>query len=803
MMPPQNQPRQIRDRPGVSLRVLFLALFMLASLGALSAKLWYEQMVNDQKWRSRLRKASEVTVRVPSVRGEIRDRNGVTLVANRASYCVDFYLPRIVKSFRDRVLEEHDKDKQRKKEERLNLQVPVVPYRTLRDGMLKDVEIEDIYRIVDSTVIPKFAKLGIARDYNADALERQFRTNEQVPFTYLDDVPYETVARLAENEAELSGVEIALRPVRQYIYGSFGVHVLGYVGAPDNINREPDIKKFSYYQPDIVGRSSVEKTYDTYLRGKPGRRILERSRSGKVVGEREEPPIPGSHVYLTIDARIQAIVEGALRASGVGRASAVVVNPNNGDILAMASVPNYDPNVFIPKISAEDMKRFDDDETDPLLNRCIRGYVPGSTYKVVTALAALHAGISPNRVFSCSGGIVYGSKTMKCWIAEKGGAHGGLSMLGGIKNSCNCYFFQLANSITAHGAETKTGLMEIEFIGKALGLGVRSNLPLSGESAGTLPGPAYLNARGLSALANSGGNIANTSIGQGMVEATPLQMAMVTATLANGGTSYYPRLVSRLVDNEGNDVRNPDGTFVVPVEPKIRASLTGLGIKPEDIEIVRRGMWKVVNEAGGTGRRAAIKGVEVAGKTGTAQFWRISGKDENGRDLKVKDNRVWFLCFAPYRDSKYAIVVMIEGAKSGGGVAAPVVQKILKECLALDAGYNPRIAYAEPVKGNFEHIDAIELKEDGSLTKLVAAAFQGTDHRPGDGDNEVSIRGEDGPVETRGTQTDGRPNVEATADARGQVGGRDGQRKQTFLERIFGPRKNNPNDNRKPGGLRR
>lgn len=803
MMEPIKQPNQIRDMPGVWLRVIFLGIFMLGSLGVLSAKLWYEQMVNDQKWRSRLRKESEVTVRVPSVRGEIRDRNGVTLVANRASYCVDFYLPQIVKAYRDRVLEEHEKDKDRKKAERLNLQVPTVVYQTRRDGMLKDVEIEDIFRIVDTTVIPRFVKLGIARDYNADALERHFRTNEQVPFTYLEDVPFETIAHLAENEKDLAGVEIALRPVRQYIYGSFAAHVLGYVGSPDDINKEPDIKKFTYYQPDIIGRSSVEQAFDKYLRGTPGRRILERSKRGKIIGEREEEPIPGSHVYLTIDARIQQIVENTLRTAGVGRAAAVVVNPNNGDVLAMDSVPDYDPNIFIPKISAAQMKEFDDDETDPLLNRAVRGYVPGSTYKMVTVLAALHSGISPNRAFNCPGYILYGNKRMKCWIAEKGGAHGGLSMLAGIKNSCNCYFFQLANAIVAPGTENKTALHEFELVGNALGLGLRSNLPVSGESAGTLPGPRYLNARGLSPMINSGGNIANTSIGQGMVEASPLQMAMVTAAIANGGISYFPRLVSRLVDHAGNDVRNAEGALVVPIEPKIRANLLELGLKRDDIEIVRRGMWKVVNEVGGTGRRAAIKGVEVAGKTGTAQFWRLDGKDENGRETKVKDNRVWFMCFAPYREPKYAIVVMIEGAKSGGGVAAPVVHKILKECLGLEAGFSPRITYGEPIKGNFEHIDAIELKDDGSLTKLVATAFQGTDQRPGAADDEVSVQDDDGPVESRRGRVFARPDVETAADARGRVNSADGQRKRTFLERIFGPRKTNANDNRKPGGLRR
>ena len=777
---------------GVFWRVLVLAIFMLGALGVLGLKLWHEQVERNQKWADKVKRGSAVTVRIPSVRGEICDRRGITLVANRSSYCVDFDLPEIVKGYRAA----HDG------------MAPTVEYRATIDQMPEDVKVPDIVKIINEWVVPKFAALDLEKDdpavhldYNADQLERHFRTNERVPYQYLYNVSFETVAKLAENGFDIQGVDITVRPVREYIYGAFAPHLLGYVGKPEDINKLSDLSQFTYYQPDIVGRASLEQAYDVYLRGKPGKRVLERTPKGKVGKELDDQstrPVPGARVYTTIDARVQMIVENALRQAGVGRAAAVVVNPNNGDILAMASVPSYNPNIFIPAIPPEDLKRFDADDTDPLLNRDIVGYVPGSTYKIVTALAGLAAGISPNKAYHCSGGVQYGNKYMKCWIASKGGSHGSQAMREGLKNSCNCYFFQLANDI---GGKEHSGLSYIEKVGTAMGLGVKSDLPVSGEKAGLLPGPRYLNANGLSNLITSSGNIANTSIGQGMVQTSPLQMAMVTATVANGGTSYFPRLVSRVVDVEGNDLRDAEGNLVVPVEPRVRANLREMGLTASQIEVVRRGMWKVVNDPGGTGSRAAIKGVEVAGKTGTAQFWRELASGEF-----VKDNRVWFMCFAPYNQPKYAVCVMVEGAKSGGGVAAPIVQKILKESLALEAGYDPKIAWLDPVQGNFDNVDPITLKDDGSLTKLVAAAFQNADPRPagGNANEEDPVDNGTAPSERRGARKEATAaDVRATADARGKVQraprAQPVQKKPNFLERLFGPRKSPSN----PPGPRR
>ena len=751
---------KMRALSSTAIRVYVLGIFMLGMLAGLSAKLWYEQTTNSQKWRDRVRKSSFVTVRIPSVRGEIRDRNGITLVANRPSYCVDFYLPQMVKGYK----------------EMNGGEIPLVAFRTKQDGMVKDVEVADIVDIVNEAVMPEFQKLHLARDYTASLLERHYRTNEHVPYSYLEDVKFEAVAKISESDMGLPGVEISLRPVRQYLYGSLASHILGYVGAPEDINKLPDIDRFNYYQPDVQGRSDIEKAFDPWLRGKPGTRTLERSAKNKIGAElSREEPTPGSNVYLTIDARIQTIVERTLKQAGVGRAAVVVVDPNNGDVLAMASVPNYDPNTFIPKISAEDYEKLDDDPTDPLVNRAVQSFAPGSTFKIVSSLAGFLAGFSPGKTYTCTGGVIFGKKLMKC-----GGAHGTLNLSAAIKHSCNSYFYQW-------GRDAK--LINYEKIGDALGLGMRSGLPLSAESPGTLPGPRWLAARGKSNLEKSSGYLANTAIGQGDVLASPLQMAIVCATVANGGTAYYPRLVSRVVDSTGTDIRDEQGNFVVPVEPKVRTHLPSMGFSASEIEAVRQGMWKVVNEAGGTGSKARIKGVEVAGKTGTAQFWRTVGKDDHGRPIKEKDNHVWFMCFAPYKQPKYSIVVMIQGAKSGGGVAAPVAHKILTECLALEGGYAPKIAWMDPIKGNTSYISEISLKEEGGASTLVATTFKGTDQKPDPRSIDAETAGHsDDPNKASGARekSSAKPDMREAADARGSV------TKPNFFQRLFGKKSKSP-----------
>jgi penicillin-binding protein 2 len=533
-----------------------------------------------------------------------------------------------------------------------------------------------------------------------------------------------------------------VKPVRWYVYGSLAAHLLGYVGMPNDLDKLPDIRNFNFYEPDMEGKAQLELFLNDALKGEPGARILQRNVKGIIEGEvSRKEPVQGNNVFLTIDARIQYFAEQALRA--VGRGAAVVVNPQNGDILAMASVPSYDPNVFIPAIAAKEWNLLTKDETNPLLNRAISAYAPGSTYKIPIALSGLRAGVG-NRTFNCSGGVTYGNKFMKCWIFDKGGSHGTLGVSDAIKHSCNAFFYQYGNAAK---------IDQIVATGNMLGLGQKTGIPLSGEAPGVLPGPAWL--AQINPQAHwSDGLTANTSIGQGDVLASPLQMAMVVAAVGNGGTVYYPRLVDRIVAQ--------DGTVTMQEPARLRSNLIAdAGLTAEQIEKVRRGMWKVVNEDGGTAGRARIKGVEVAGKTGTAQFWR-SG---------VKDNHTWFISFAPYQDPKYAVVVFVQGAKSGGGVSAPIAAKILDDILKMDKGEDvPQLASLEPAKGNFRFVESIDFGRD-----IPAATAAGDDGETAD----ASAAG----TASQENRSAAKPNVREDADERGRVNNQ--EKKTNALQNFF------------------
>src|SRR5438552_512919 len=450
-----------RHRNNWRLRIQFLALFMLLGMGALGLRLWWIQVAHGVEWTAQLRTSSQATVRIPSVRGEIKDRNGLTLVQNRASYEVDFYLPEMVKGYRERFGAP-----------------PLTEYRAIISGMPKDLKEPDIIKVVNNGIIPRLNDLDIARDYNAGKLQRHYRNDTEVPFSYIKDIDFPTMAKFSEHDVGLPGVDIAIKPVRSYVYGALAAHLLGYVGAPDDINKE-EAKKFTFYQGDVEGKSNIEKSMDEYLRGKPGVRYLRRNAKGTIDGVlREDPPKQGANVFLTLDARIQAIAEAALRV--VGRGAAVVVDPNNGNVLAMASVPSFDPNTFIPSIKAKDWKALQKDEADPLVNRAISALPPGSTFKLITSLAGLRGTKNlANAHYSCGGGVSYGDHFFACWVAQKHYTHGNIGLVDAIKVSCDSFFYQYGNA---------AGIQSIDHIGKMLGIGEESGLQLSGEQSGNMQG---------------------------------------------------------------------------------------------------------------------------------------------------------------------------------------------------------------------------------------------------------------------------------------------------------------------------
>ncbi|HYJ03947.1 MAG TPA: penicillin-binding protein 2 [Chthoniobacterales bacterium] len=724
-------------------RLQFLALLMLLGLGAILGKLWLVQVAHGPEWTAKIRGSSEATVRIPSVRGEIRDRNGVPLVQNRASYEVDFYLPEMVKGYRERVGPP-----------------PLTEYRSTIHGMPKNLKEPDIVKIVNSGVVPRLDDLDLARDYNSLQLQRHFRTNTEVPYPYIKDIDFETMAKFSEHDVGLPGVDITIKPVRSYVYGALASHLLGYVGAPDDTNKE-EAKKYTFYQSDVEGKSNIEKTMDEYLKGKPGVRYMRRNAKGQIDGVlREEAPQAGANVDLTIDARIQMIVEEALRA--VGRGAAVVVDPNNGDILAMATVPSFNPNTFIPSIKAKDWEELKKAPADPLISRAVSAFPPGSTYKLVIALAGLKKGLA-NARYDCGGGVGYGDHFFKCHIAEKGRTHGTLNLTEAIKVSCNSYFYQLGNA---------AGIDAIDEVGETLGLGKSTDVEITGEQPGVLPGPDWMRIH-FPRERWSSAYTANVSIGQGYVLVSPLQMAMVYAALANGGVAYQPRLVKNVVAADGKPILNEKGEPVVSQKPKVRGDLR-FDVGAPQIEQARRALLSVVNE-GGTGGRARLPNVLVAGKTGSAQAM-TDGKS---------DTIAWFACFAPYDKPRYTIAVMVQGGKGGGAVAAPIAARIMERTMLLEQGkFESQLAWLDPARkpNPFQFLESVEFKDSG------------VGGQPEDETNPADAQSTDSQLAAMGPA----PDVEPEADAAGRVAGKKvvraipvatpPPRKPSFFERLFGAR---------------
>ena len=717
-------------------RLYLFALVMIGAFAVLSYRLWSLQFLRKEEFARMIPGAKEERARIPGPRGEIKDRNGITLAANRATFEVRVNLGEVVTDYKSQVPSKYP-------------EVPLFIFKTPdRNRILRETKEADIVKIFEESIEPYLIELGVERKYDSEddreferkGMRTHFRTfGAAVPWVYRDNLTFAEFSRIAEHNLGLPGVTVDERASRVYPKGALACHILGYVRLPDDQRSSAEDRKgWNYFVPDEFGVAGVEKSFDNYMRGKPGVRTMQKDRRGRMVGEiGYEPPRKGNDVYLTIDARMQVVAEMALRDGKVGRGSAVVIDVTNGEVLAMASVPSYDPNTFIPSINQKAWDALNGNLSNPLMNRAIRPFVPGSTFKIPISFAGCLAGIN-TRYFPCNGSVTYGSKAMQCWIQrQSGGSHGSISLSDAIMKSCNCFFYQYGNAAK---------ISRITEVGRMLGVGEPTGIELDGESGGILPNPEWLRANHPDERW-SDGYTANTSIGQGYVLATPLQMASVTATVANGGKSWRPHLLKSVMDGDKIELENP---------PSIRADLS-TKVKPAEIEVIRKGMWKVVNDPGGTAKGARITGVEVAGKTGTAQVWR---RDEN--NVKLVDNNTWFISFAPYQNPRFACAVLVQNGKSCGGCAAPVARRVIEQCLAIDSGAL-QIAVGEmpPANGHFNFIPSVEYAdvavpvapgeadEDGD-TGVGAPSRETQDEAPSRQQAQPNIRRQSGSAESGG-----------------------------------------------------
>jgi len=457
------------------------------------------------------------------------------------------------------------------------------------------------------------------------------------PVPIAENLDYERFAAVSVRLPDLPGVATLSGNARYYPTGAAVGHLIGYVGAASAAEYEKTRDPLLITPGFKVGKEGLEKTMESSLRGKPGAKRTEVTARGKVVRElTTRPETLGRPLQLTIDIGLQ---EYAARRMGNESGSVVVLDCLTGDILAMASMPAYDPNSFSDGISKNEWAMLSEDERKPLLNKTLNAlYPPGSTVKPMAALAALGAGIDPEEIVVCGGGYRLGNRFFRCL-----GRHGPMNMHRAIARSCNTYFYAMGNRI---------GYDRIAIMARRLGLGAKYELPVVSQSYGTVPDSAWKLRKYKQKWSNS--DTLNASIGQGYVIVNPLQLAVMTARIASG-RNVQPKLIG------GNHA---------PAGP--------LGLPPEHLDIVRAGMWEVVNGHGTAGRsRLQLPGIEMGGKTGTAQVRRISGSQRGQSGAwKYRDHGL-FICFAPTANPRYAASVVIDHGLGGARAAAPIAKDVL------------------------------------------------------------------------------------------------------------------------------
>ena len=594
-----------------TLRLRAVGLIIGIGLLILLATLGRVQVIRGGHYDTKQEAQSLRRIRIPAARGEIVDRNGVVLANNRPSYDIAIYLDQLGR-------------------------------------VSKKV---DVVRVAQANLGALSRALGLPVTLADGDVRIHYQRRRPLPLPVWRDLRPETVAAFAERASNLPGADLIVMPVRQYPQGPLAAHLLGYVGKAEQSD-EDAIEKFYYYQPDSIGIQGVEKACDEYLRGLPGGRTIRVNPAGRIADDLGEKSAErGGRVTLTIDARLQRIVEEALTHALLStgkerRGAAVLLDARTGEVLAMASAPGFDPNIFNPGTPAQTIQAVLNNPASPMINRAIGArYAPGSTFKTITLLAGLESGaISPQDTVVCTGSLQIGNwhRPFGCWNRS---GHGRVDMMTALKQSCDVWFYQEG---------MKTGVDAITKVAAELGLGQPTGFDVGREQSGFVPSVAWKRMQYGERWWD--GDTAQLSIGQSYLLTTPLQMACVAATFANGGICLRPYVVKR--------IETPDGQVVHEGESEAR---TRLSAKPQQLEIVRQAMLGAVQEINGTAHRAAVKGLSVAGKTGTAEYDTKQGRFK----------RAWFIGFAPYdQQPQVALSVLIEDADSGGHSAAPVAGEV-------------------------------------------------------------------------------------------------------------------------------
>jgi penicillin-binding protein 2 len=470
------------------------------------------------------------------------------------------------------------------------------------------------------------------------------------PVKVREEAPWSEVAMVEAHQEDLPGAIIEPEHRRHYPYGGLASHQLGYIGKV----RPSQIKRGRQDLGLLTGQMGIEKVYDRYLSGIAGKRMIQVNAAGRKVKELGiEEPKPGTDLYLTLDLDAQKAAERAL---GDRTGAVVAMDPNTGEVLALASHPNYDPNLFPRGISPQDWARLMNDPSHPLYNRAIQSaYPPGSTFKIVVALAGLEYGvINTTEKIQCNGSLKGGKHTFRCWNRS---GHGPIAFHDAIVESCDVYFYTLGQRI---------GWDRVAEFARKLGLGSLTGIDLPDEREGLIPTEAWKEKR--TRVRWYAGDTYINSIGQGFVLVSPLQACQMISTVANGGTVFRPHLLK--------ETRNRETGKIKMFEPEV---VSRLRLDPTALDEVRRALVGVVNEPGGTAHRAQSEFAVVAGKTGTAQV--IAQKIPGTRLTERTQDHAWFVAYAPADNPKIAVAVLVEHGGHGGGAAAPVAKQVIEEYL--------------------------------------------------------------------------------------------------------------------------
>ncbi len=588
-------------------RVTGVMICVLAVFAVLLLRLIYLQVIRGEEYRllslnNRIRLQS-----IEPPRGLISDRNDYVLVENRPSFDVSV---------------------------------------TLKDA--GEVE-ETIKKVSKHLMVPSeelMLKLTASKGVSA-----------YKPILLKQDIGRNALATIEAHKHDLPGIAVNVKLRRHYLNVQDAAHLIGYLSeiSPDELAAKlyPGRRR-----GDFIGKYGAEKAYENYLRGTRGGRQVEVNANGQVVRVLKTVNAkPGQNVYLTIDHALQKKAESLLR--GVAGA-AVAMDPGSGRILALASSPSFDQNFFASGMSHEQWDSLISNPFRPMENKAIQGeYPPGSTYKIITALAGLEEGVidEDTEVF-CPGYYRFGNRTFRCW---KKGGHGRVKILKAITESCDVYFYKVGELL---------GVDRLAWYAKASGLGSPTGINLDKEAKGLIPTAAWKKRR--TGVPWQKGETLSIAIGQGFNLATPLQMVGLTAAIANGGTRYRPMILEA--------IKSPDGRIIHQSQPEVIGKVP---ISERTLELVRTGLWAVVNSDHGTARGSRLADIEISGKTGTSQVIGRKKDDTRSEEDRPAHLRAhaWFVAYAPSDAPIIAVAVLVEHGEHGSSAAAPVARELIKTYL--------------------------------------------------------------------------------------------------------------------------